>query len=122
MIQILMGLLGLGPTIASVLNRLSDAKIALAQASTDQERIEREAQVKSLQAQADALKTDGVAPYVRLLFAVPIILWQWKAVVWDKLIMQGAGSTDPLGGTLEYIAMMVIGFYFVHWTVGAFRK
>jgi len=48
------------------------------------------------------------------LFAVPFVLYTWRCVVWDNVIMGGATSTPALGGTLATIYMMIVVFYFGH--------
>lgn len=48
------------------------------------------------------------------LFAMPYVIYVWKAVVWDKIILNGAGSTDPINGTLGTVFIMIVTFYFAH--------
>lgn len=46
------------------------------------------------------------------LFALPYVLYVWKCVAWDNVIMGGASSTPALGGTLATIFIMIVTFYF----------
>lgn len=48
------------------------------------------------------------------LFALPYVLYVWRAVVFDNVIMDGATSTPALGGTLATVFIMVVTFYFAH--------
>ena len=121
MFSLLSTLLGLGPTIAGIANKLADARIAQAQAQTDKEKIAADERVKSLEVQMEALKTDQTAPFVRAAFAFPFLVYVNKLVLWDKIISGGSGNTDPLGTDLWAMLMMISGFYFVHWTIGRFR-
>jgi hypothetical protein len=38
----------------------------------------------------------------------------------NAIVLAGHGTTDDLSSNLWYVAMTVIGFYFLHWTVGQF--
>lgn len=46
------------------------------------------------------------------MFALPYVIYTWKAIVWDKVIMQGATSTDTVGGFLGTVFLMIVTFYF----------
>lgn len=50
------------------------------------------------------------------LWALPFVLWTWKAVVWDKIIMYGTTTTDSLGGVLMTAYLMILTFYFAQGT------
>jgi hypothetical protein len=117
----LLQLLGLGPGLVSLGNKLVDARVQLAQAANDKERVAAEERVQSLTLQMEALKTDQTAPFVRAAFAFPFLVYVNKLILWDKIISGGAGNTDPLGTDLWAMLMMIAGFYFVHWTIGRFR-
>ena len=56
-------------------------------------------------------------PFVALMIPVmsmPYAIWLWKAVVIDKVINDGATSTDPLGGPLGYGFGIVLSGLFLH--------
>jgi hypothetical protein len=57
---------------------------------------------------------------IRALLAAPVIAFLWKVIIWDKVL--GLGTTDDLSEKLWYVTMMVLGFYYVHWTVGRFGR
>lgn len=48
------------------------------------------------------------------MFAMAFVVYVWKAVVWDNVIMAGATSTPALNGTLGTVFIMVVAFYFAH--------
>ena len=46
---------------------------------------------------------------VRPLLALPVIIYLWKVVVWDKVL--ALGSTDPLAGDVAQWAGMIVTTY-----------
>lgn len=107
---------GFGASIASA---IADAKIAAINAGTEAERIAATERVATLEARARA--HNALTAVVQIGFALPYIIWLWKAVPYDKVWMQGQTATDGLGGVLEYGFLVVLGFYFLTWTIGRFR-
>jgi hypothetical protein len=123
MFAIITSLLGLVDPIARIAGKIADARIAATQATTDKERIEQEERVKALEARRDVLRaeSDGrVNSAIRALLAAPVIVFLWKVIIWDKVL--ALGTTDDLSENLWYVAMMVLGFYYVHWTVGRLKR
>jgi Holin of 3TMs, for gene-transfer release len=123
MFAVITSLLGLADPISRIAGKIADARIASVQASTDKEKIEQEERVKALEARRDVLKaeSDGrVNGVIRALLAVPVIVFLWKVIIWDKVL--ALGSTDDLSENLWYVTMMVLGFYYVHWTVGRLKR
>ena len=123
MFSIITSLLGLADPIARIAGKIADARIAATQATTDKERIEQEERVKALEARRDVLRaeSDGrVNSTIRALLATPVIVFLWKVIIWDKVL--ALGTTDDLSENLWYVAMMVLGFYYVHWTVGRLKR
>lgn len=47
---------------------------------------------------------------VQFLFALPVIVYETKVILWDKVF--GWGSTDPITGEVAQWASLIIGFYF----------
>jgi hypothetical protein len=45
-------------------------------------------------------------------FAIPFVLYVWRCVVYDNVIMGGATSTPALGGILATVFIMIVTFYF----------
>lgn len=123
MLAMITSLLGLADPISRIAGKIADAKIAAAQAATDRARIEQEERVKALEARARVLEreADGkINQIIRALLAAPVIVFLWKVIVWDKVLK--LGSTDDLSENLWYVTMMVLGFYYVHWTVGRLKR
>jgi hypothetical protein len=116
MLAIITSLLGLADPIARIAGRIADARIAATQAATDKERIEQEERVKALRAESDG-RVNGV---VRALLAAPVVVFLWKVIIWDKVL--ALGTTDDLSENLWYVTMMVLGFYYLHWTVGRLKR
>ena len=123
MLAIITSLLGLPIRSAGSRARSRTPASLSIQASTDKEKIEQEERVKALEARRDVLKaeSDGrVNGVVRALLAVPVVVFLWKVIIWDKVL--ALGSTDDLSENLWYVTMMVLGFYYVHWTVGRLKR
>jgi hypothetical protein len=123
MFAIITSLLGLVDPMSRIAGKIADARIASIQASTDKERIEQEERIKALEARRDVLKaeSDGrVNGVIRALLAAPIVVFLWKVIIWDKVL--ALGTTDDLSENLWYVTMVVLGFYYVHWTVGRLKR
>lgn len=90
-----------GNTQSRIEAELVAKEIALAQ---------REAEVNSQIVLAE--QGNWITRWVRPLWAAPFILWTWQAVVWDKLIMGGSTTTDPLDGMLGTLCITVATAYF----------
>jgi hypothetical protein len=110
--------------IAKISKAIADTKIAAHQATTDQEKVRAEERAKGLEAKRDVLvasaansKWDAI---MRFVLALPVAGFLWKAIIWDKVL--ALGSTDDLSENLWYVTMLVVGFYYVHWTVGAWKR
>lgn len=123
MLSIITSLLGFADPIARISKAIADARIASAQAATDRERIEQEERIRSLEARRAVMEreADGkINQIIRALLAVPVIVFLWKVIIWDKVF--ALGTTDDLSANLWYVTMMVLGFYYVHWTVGRLKR
>ena len=61
-----------------------------------------------------AESADKVNRTVRALMALPVVIWLWKFLVFDKVFGQWLGwKTDPLGDDMWIVVVTIIGFYFV---------
>lgn len=49
---------------------------------------------------------------IRPLFALPFIIYIWKLVVWDKIVMGGTVATDGLGDNLTSVLTTIVACYF----------
>lgn len=102
------------PAVDRIGGKIADAKVAQANAITDQERIAAEERVKTLEARRDVLVAESGLPIntiVRLLFALPPAIYLAKLYVYDKVL--GLGATDPLSPELWDVLWTVIAFYFL---------
>ena len=123
MLSIITSLLGLADPISRISKAIADARIASMQAATDKERIEQEERISALEARRAVMEreADGkINQIIRALLAVPVIIFLWKVIIWDKVL--ALGTTDDLSANLWYVTMMVLGFYYVHWTVGRLKR
>lgn len=112
----LLSLFGFG--IKEITKQIVDAKIKAIDAKTEQERIAAQERVDTLTARKEIIlqaQKDKVERWVRILWAVPFILYTWKLVIWDKIFKMGV--TDPLSPTLEYIMWTILGAYFLDSTI-----
>jgi hypothetical protein len=123
MLGIITALLGLADPLSRISQAIANARIAASQAATDQARIEQEERIKALEARRAVMEreADGkINQLVRAALAFPVIVFLWKVIIWDKVF--ALGRTDDLSENLWYVTMMVLGFYFVHWTVGRLKR
>ncbi len=106
----------LGP-IESITKAIAQAQVEKARAQTDKEKIAADERIRTLSAKRDVLvaeSADRVNRTVRALMALPIVIYLWKVIVFDKVFGQWLQwATDPLSQDLTYIMLVVIGFYFV---------
>lgn len=117
-------------TINGVTKALSDAKIAVINAKTEEERIHSQERVNTLQARRDVLVGEANSGsrlnlIIRSLFAVGPLSIVLKLYFWDKVIGSLAGCsaapagtcgqfvTDPLDENGWKVISVVLGFYFV---------
>lgn len=104
-----------GGGLASITGQIADAYKAKQTAQTDAAKIEADAQIQTLEAQRDVLVAEaasrGPASWIRPLFALPFVIFNFKIIVWDKVL--GWGSTDPLSADVIHIEMIIISAYFL---------
>lgn len=114
---------GILDPITKITGQIAQVRLEAEKAKTDKDRIAANERVKSLEARRDVLVKSGDNWFngvIRALFAIPFIAYIWKLIIWDKVL--GRGSTDALSSDLTYLLMVVVGFYFLHWTVNQFKK
>ena len=112
--SILKGLLGLGNTITGIAGKIADAKVQMANAANDRERIAAEERIKAYEQQAAAMiaaSTNDKWWSTRELIGKCVLLYVAKIVVWDTVLKLGV-TPDP-GEQVWWIVATVIGFYFV---------
>ena len=115
--SLLLGLIpGLFNTITSITGAISNEKIALINATTEQERIRIQERINVLQSQRDVLVADAAHSnldiWIRSGLAIGPMVYLLKIFIWDKVL--NYGSTDSLDANLWHVVMAVVGFYFLY--------
>ncbi len=124
MISLIGTFLALIPGISSVIQAITsawfNAKVQLYQAKTG---VIRDVAVAAIQAEVVnnqtkvswimALASNPVMLFIVFGFAFPYIAYEWKAILWDKVIMLGTTSTDAITGPLADWAQIILGGIFV---------
>lgn len=106
----------------NLISEIADARVKVTDAKTEQERIAAQERLDILTARKDIIlqsQKDKVERWIRVLWAVPFIVYTWKLVLWDKVL--GLGATDSLSPTLEYIMWTILGSYFLDSTIKKIR-
>lgn len=123
----------IGP-LTDVFRKIEDTKVQLAQAANESEKNRLQAQLGTLEIQAEVLKTQAALQaeesrttrlniMIRSWIGAGVAFLLTKILVYDKALGQWThGNTDRLDDHLWYVIMMVLGFYFVHAAVGLFKK
>lgn len=111
--------------LTTITKQIADARVAMANSRTEQERIAAEERVKMLEAKRDVLIAESKTPWnaiARFFLMTPVGVYLWLLFVWDKGVCKwfstatqhsSVCSTDPLSPWLTGIAGMIIGFYFL---------
>ena len=106
-----------GP-LTEISNDLKEAYQSKLRAANDKERIAADERINLLEARKTvilAAQSDPFERFVRIGFAVPFIIYTWKLILWDKVLAWGV--TDPLSSNLDQLFWIVVGGYFVDFTV-----
>jgi hypothetical protein len=98
-----------GGSIFTTIENLYKARL---NAANDQERMAIDAQIATLQAQADIQKGDAWSDLQRAFLSAPFEVYLWKVLVWDFVL--GWGTTPALDAHLWYVFMVIVGFFFVN--------
>ena len=107
-------LLSLVNPLGKVAENIVVAKTKALDAKTEKARIEADVVVNQLEArQAVLIAEQGarVTRWIRPMFALPFIIYNFKVVVWDKVL--GLGITDDLSSSFWQLQMVVFGAYFL---------
>lgn len=117
MLSIIASVLGFIPGLeslaATIATKVFDAKVKMLQARTGTDRdvavaIVKKAAVDSHEGTERLKVIAGSWVLLALVvgFATPLIIFEWKGIVWDKVL--GWGTTDPLTGALADWASIII--------------
>jgi hypothetical protein len=105
-------------TINGITKAISDEKIALISATTQQEQIHAQERINTLQARRDVLVAESgnkINGLMRVVLATGPAFLLLKVFIWDKALGQWTGGhTDGLDPNLWNVIMAVIGFYFLY--------
>lgn len=120
---------GLFGSIDNVTNALSNEKIAVINAKTDEERLASQERVNTLTLRRDVMieesKTSSLNIKMRFVLALGPAGVLLKLFIWDKVIGSFVGCsqapfgtckifvTDPLDDNQWKVVMVVLGFYFL---------
>lgn len=112
-------ILGMMDPIEKITEAIVKARADSLNATTEQEKIEAQERVQTLQTRRDVLIAEaGVSRanmIVRSLLAMPVVIVLWKIFVFDKALGQWTHwRTDDLSPELWNVIMIVIGFYFLY--------
>lgn len=102
-----------------VVNGLIDAYKAKLDAFNAHDRIAADLAAKEIEAEIEARKQASAiiiaeqgrwyTAIIRPLLALPIIIYFWKVIVWDKVL--GLGTTDPITGMVADWTGLIITAY-----------
>jgi len=107
-----------GGGFSGIASELRQAHADKLQAQTDEQKLAADVTINQLEARQNALvQGEGawVSKVVQAAWATPFIIFNFKVIVWDKVLKLGV--TDPLGEFERNIGMIIVGFYFL--TTGA---
>lgn len=104
-----------GPVVTGLIN----AYKARLDAANTRDRLAADLAAKEIEAEIDARRQGNAlliaeqgrwyTAIIRPLLALPVIIYLWKVIVWDKVL--GLGTTDPLGGTVAEWAGLIVATY-----------
>lgn len=101
--------------VSRVAGKIADAKVEMAKAETDKERIAAQERTAALEARMAVLVAESGDPLnriMRFLIAFGPMLYLNKIFIWDKVLALGA--TDNLTDDLWRVVIAVVGFYFLY--------
>jgi hypothetical protein len=103
----------------SLVKNLVEAYRAQLDAANTRDRIAADIALKKIEAGIEAEKQAAAVitaeqgrwytAMIRPLLALPVILYLWKVIVWDKVL--GLGSTDPITGTVAEWTGLIVTTY-----------
>jgi len=110
---------GLFTTVNGITTAISNERLKLIQAKTDQEKIASQERISSLQAKRDVLIAESgrsnINAIIRGSIGGSVAFLLGKIYVWDKALGEWTGGrTDALDTNLWNVIMATIGFYFMY--------
>lgn len=119
----MLGLLSLIPglftTVNGITSAISNERLKLIQAKTDQDKIASQERISSLQAKRDVMIAESgnskINAIIRASIGGGVAFCLIKIFVWDKALQNVTGGSTPgLDPNLWNVVMAVIGFYFLY--------
>lgn len=111
-----------GP-LSSISRELKEAYQSKINAQNDLERIAAEERISLLEARKTIIlksQSDPIEKWVRILLALPFVIYINKLILWDKVLKLGV--TDPLSAELSSIMWIILAGYFADATVRRFTN
>ena len=105
-------------SLGSVTKELKEAYQSKLNAQNDKERIAADERIAILEARKStilAAQPDPWERFIRILLALPVVVYINKLFIWDKVL--GLGSTDGLSNDLTQFMWIVVGGYFIDTTI-----
>ena len=102
-----------GP-LTQISTDLKEAYQSKLNAKNDSERIASDERINLLEARKTtilAAQSDPVERFVRIGYALPMVVYVNKLVIWDKVL--GLGNTDNLSPDLWNVFFIILGGYFI---------
>jgi hypothetical protein len=103
-----------GGGLSGITKELGNAYENKLKAETDSEKMQIDAQIDTLRLQQQVLIAEQgswMTRWIRPAFAFPFVVYDFKIVVWDKVLK--LGTTDPLSPEFWQLQMIVFGAYFI---------
>ena len=104
---------------APIIGGFIDAYKAKLAADNTQDRTAADLAARAIAAEIEARKSANAVviaeqghwytAMIRPLLALPVIIYLWKVIVWDKVL--GLGTTDAIGGDVGVWAGMIVTTY-----------
>lgn len=110
---------GLFTTVNGITSAISNERLKLIDAKTDQEKIASQERINSLQAKRDVMISESGASkinaFMRASLAAPVAIVLGKIYIWDKALGEWTGGhTDALDPNLWNVITATIAFYFLY--------
>ncbi len=116
----LLGLIpGLFNTVNGITNAISNERLKLIDAKTEQQKIAAQERINTLQAKRDVLVaesgTSKINAAMRFCLAAPVAFVLGKIYIWDKALGDWTGGhTDSLDPNLWNVITATVAFYFLY--------
>lgn len=124
-------LLSLVNPLSSIVGKIADARVAMANAETDRDKIAAEERVKTLGAKRDVMVAEAGSrtnALMRVGLAIGPAAYLTKIFLFDKVLGSFLGrtkdifTTDPLDENLWKVVVAVVGFYFLYDMAARWRR